>query len=203
MRATVRPPIQQAEALSGWCSRREASPTICASVQRRRPKCTAIAIPANRAAAEDPQPLPMGISLSIRIAKGVICAPCRLQHFAIRVQDEMFLKISADGLVAAGGFDRELVSCTGVELDVEVHRQCGSIERWPKIGGRGGKSDPQPSPFRILVLRRHVSECSARRYFSAFSSVRITASSVASSTIGGRRNLFSSTLSPSLNKSPR
>ena len=38
MRATVKPPIQQAEALSGWCSRREASPTIWLSVQRRFPK---------------------------------------------------------------------------------------------------------------------------------------------------------------------
>ena len=72
MRATVRPPIQQAETLSGWCSRREASPTIWASVQRKRPKCTASAMPANRAAAEEPQPLPMGMSFAIRRDKGVI-----------------------------------------------------------------------------------------------------------------------------------
>src|SRR5207245_739136 len=41
MRAIASPPYQHAAALSGWCSRREASPTIRASSQRRAPKCTA------------------------------------------------------------------------------------------------------------------------------------------------------------------
>src|SRR6266550_3413770 len=65
MRAIASPPYQHAAALSGWCSRHEASPTIRASSQRRAPKCTANAIPASRAAADEPHPLPMGISFSM------------------------------------------------------------------------------------------------------------------------------------------
>ena len=72
MRAKARPPTQQAAALSGWCSRREASPTIRLSVHGSPLKWTASAMPARRAAADEPHPLPIGISLVMRSASGVI-----------------------------------------------------------------------------------------------------------------------------------
>jgi len=87
-------------------------------------------------------------------------APC-LQHFAIRVQDEMFLKISADGLVTTRCYDRELFGGSGGKLDVEVHRKRSSVERRPKVGRCGRQGESKPGMFRILVFRSHVWECSA------------------------------------------
>src|SRR6266404_6137445 len=99
MRATVSAPIQQAEALSGWCSRMEASPTMRSFFQRRCPKCTASAIPAKRAAADDPQRRDLAV--------------LRFEHLAVGSDDEMVLHPCADLRVAAFGGNEEVGRALG------------------------------------------------------------------------------------------
>src|SRR5580704_17494774 len=59
----VIPPSRQAATLSGWPSRQHASWRTCGVVQFKLPKWLARRTPARRAAAEEPQPMPRGISL--------------------------------------------------------------------------------------------------------------------------------------------
>jgi hypothetical protein len=75
---TVRPPSQQATALSGWPSRSTLSCT-CEAKSRGSPKSRlAAAIPATRAAALLPNPRSKGIRLVHRKAKATPPAPARL-----------------------------------------------------------------------------------------------------------------------------
>ena len=81
-RTFARPPIRPSSTLrrclddapAGTLHRRSGYP-----IQRNLPKCTASAIPARRADAEEPQPLPMGIWFSMSRASGCTGLPsaCR------------------------------------------------------------------------------------------------------------------------------
>src|SRR5579863_3389757 len=129
--------------------------------------------------------------------------PRGLEHFAVRRENEMILQIAADFFVAPGGGDGKSLASLRLDLDVEVHRQSGRIESRTQVGR--GRRQRQAHALRILLalairFRWH-------QDFSACSSVRSTASSVASRTIGGRRNAFNSPLASSsfvpLKSSPR
>jgi len=61
--------------LSGCPSNSEASVNIRSRLQPSLPKWFASATPANRTAAEDPHPIPIGISLRMSSASGTSAAP--------------------------------------------------------------------------------------------------------------------------------
>ena len=65
-------------------------------------------MPARRAAAEEPQPLPMGMSLLMRRDSGITFAPLGLEDFAVGGEDQMIFQAVADFLIASGGGDGEV-----------------------------------------------------------------------------------------------
>ncbi len=98
----------------------------------------------------------------MRTERGVISPAGSFEHLAVGVQDEVVFELAADFGVAAGGGDGEFVGGAGVELDVEIHGEGGSVEGWAEIGGSGGEREAERSvsslgswracsiPFRIL-----------------------------------------------------
>src|SRR5580700_1255102 len=126
------------------------------------------------------------------------------ENLAVRVEDEMVFKLAANLVVSAGGRDGELVGGARVKVDVEIHGNRRRVERRPQIGRGRGQNQLERGLASGAFLLRHV----AQRIFSAFffglfnyawksdfsccSRVRITASSVASRTMGGRRKAWSS-----------
>jgi len=88
-------------------------------------------MPASRAAAEDPQPLPMGMSLSI------------FNDLAISIEDEMMFdptgKFAADLSVASSSGDGKIFRGASLDLDVESQSQSRRIEGRPEIGRGPGQ----------------------------------------------------------------
>ena len=58
------------------------------------------------------------------------------QHFAISVEDKVVLELATDFTTAAGGGNGKLLSWTGINPDVEIHRQRGGVKGRTEIGGR-------------------------------------------------------------------
>jgi hypothetical protein len=56
-----------------------------------------------------------------------------LENLAVCVEDKMVLKLAASLMVAAGGRDGELIGGAGVEMDVEIHRDCRCVKRRPQV----------------------------------------------------------------------
>ena len=82
--------------------------------------------------------------------------PGGFEHLAVGIQNEVVFELSADFAVAPGGGNGEFFGCTGVNLDIEIHRQRGSVKGRAKIGGRGGQSQAKPGALRVRWLWRHV-----------------------------------------------
>ena len=96
-------------------------------------------MPAIRAAAEEPQPLPMGMSFLMRIFSGTTSFFCRLEDFAIGGKDQMAFEFLADFAIAPGSRDRKDIGGARFECQVEIHGERGGIERGAQIGRRGGQ----------------------------------------------------------------
>src|ERR1700722_15596695 len=81
--AIVRPPCQQAATLSGCPSSCTACSTILAASHARSPYAEARATPARRTAAEEPQPIPTGMPLSMRSSSGTTgrCSAARTNSY--------------------------------------------------------------------------------------------------------------------------
>ena len=98
-------------------------------------------MPASRAAADEPQPLPMGISFLMRSDNGITSATPALEDLAVGGENKVILQGLADFRITSGSTNRKLGGRPGIDRDVEVHRQSSGIESWTQI--RRGRREGQ------------------------------------------------------------
>src|SRR5579863_6594948 len=125
------------------------------------------------------------------------------ENLAVGVENEVVFEFAADLVVAPGGGDGELVGGTGIDVDVKIHGDRGRVERRSQVGRGGRQNQVKRSLASGTFFLRHISwQFSWQSLFgllgqtwgpdfSACSRVRITASSVASRTMGGRHSDWS------------
>ena len=78
------------------------------------------------------------------------------QDFTIGIEDEMVRELFANVAVPSRGGNREFIRGAGVELDMKIHRQSGSIEGRTEIRGRSREGETQ-SGLSGLQWHVHVS----------------------------------------------
>jgi hypothetical protein len=88
---------------------------------------TASAIAASRPAAEEPQPIPSGISFSIRIAKGGV-RPSRASRLLVGFQDQVVFEARAQIRIPAGRRNRKLGCLFASIVKVKISATAAAIE---------------------------------------------------------------------------
>ena len=152
IRAMVRPPIQQAEALSAWCSRREASPMIWEFVPLQTAEVIGQGDARQAGSGRRSAAFPDRDVVVNAQRKRNDLLTLRLENFAIRVEDEVILEVAADFLVASGNRDGEAWRRASIDGDVEIHRQGRSIKGRAQIRRGGWKGQMQRGRAAGLFL---------------------------------------------------
>ena len=111
-------------------------------------------MPASRAAADDPQPLPIGISFSMWIREWRDLAIFRFEHFAVGSDDQMVFHPAADLRVAALGGNKEVGGALGAQAEMEIEREGRCVERGTQVGG-GRRQRQAQRTVRRYRTRRH------------------------------------------------
>src|ERR1017187_9199159 len=79
-----------------------------------------------------------------------------LEYFAIGIQDEVVLNLSADFVVTARSSDGKVLGRAGIDLDIEIHCERGGVEGRTEIGRGAGERQPERRWFQVLGFHGHV-----------------------------------------------
>ena len=142
------------------------------------------ATPARRTAAEDPQPIPSGISFRISMSRGMTGTPCApsVPRY-VSSSRLLFIEPQMSGLRPVA--QRENASCPGC-VDLQPKRKCqsDSVESWAQICGGCRQTEPKCIRHRCTPASNSCSTYSAE----------------GSSTCVGRRNRSMSASRPRISE---
>src|ERR1035437_1015108 len=104
---------------------------------------------ARRPAADEPQPIPSGIWLSMRIRNRPSGAPFLSTKPTIDVQAQVVFEPRAALCIAPGRRNGELGRRLGLHIEIEIERDGRGIESRPQVGRGRRQAQPNTSIVRL------------------------------------------------------